>query len=476
MIMDILVFILPFIVGSATIVALLPEYSLSGAGLILTGCLGAGIGLGITSSTAFLWLALFTHPGGHYLIAELCLSVVLVLIAIYRFHYAKNSIKTDPALSQNSNTGRIGWLRSIFLILIIAFVFSFILKAYFERPYGAYDAWAIWNYRARWLFRGGSHWAYAFSYTNAADSPDYPLLVTGSVFRMWSLLGTDHVAIPITVAGVLAVGSILIIFSSLAMLRGENQGYLAAIFMFITTQFLNVATYQYGDAPLAFFILGTVILFSLKDHYPRISNRLLFLAGLTVSCAAWTKNEGLLFLVLVILIRFIGEMRQKGWYVSIKEFLIFCLGMSFILSTLIYFKLNFALGNDLINQENLKKSGAYLFDIDRYLEVLVGIAKKIFIFNDHIVILLIVYVLISGLAGSSFSKKKLASHVLLMLLMLGGYSFSYFISPHDLIWHMGSSLRRLLVQLWPTWVFLCFYCVKGPEKTPLVWGSIFKAD
>ena len=462
--MDLLIVILPFIVGSATIVALFPEYSLSGAGLILTGCLGAGIGFGITSAAAFLWLALFTHPGGHYLIAELCLSVVLVLIAIYRFSYSKNTITRNPASSHNSYIGRIGWLKNIFLILLIAFVASFILKAYFERPHGAHDAWAIWNYRARWLFRGGSQWTYAFSYMNAADSPDYPLLVTGSVFRMWSLLGTDHVAIPIMVAGVLTVGSILIIFSSLAILRGENQGYLAAIFMFITTQFLNVATYQYGDAPLAFFILGTVILFSLKDHYPRLSNRLLFLAGLTVSCAAWTKNEGLLFLVLVILIRFIGEIRQKDWSVSIKEFLIFSLGMSFILSTLIYFKLNFALANDLVNQDNLKKSMAYLFDLDRYLAVLSGITKKIFVFNDHIVILLIVYVLISGFARSSFVKKKLVSHVLLMVLMLGGYSFSYFISPHDLTWHMGSSLRRLLVQLWPTWVFLCFYCVKGPEK------------
>jgi hypothetical protein len=78
--------------------------------------------------------------------------------------------------------------------------------------------------------------------------------------------------------------------------------------------------------------------------------------------------------------------------------------------------------------------------------------------------LLIVYFLISGVDRYSFVKKGIASHVLLMLLMLGGYFFSYFISPHNIEWHMGSSLRRLIVQLWPTWVFLFFYCVKGPEK------------
>ena len=462
--MDLLVFILPFIAGSAIIVALFPEYCRSGACLILTGSIGAGIGLGLTSATAFLWLAWFDHPGGYYLIAELCLSVFLVLLAIYRFRYAKNTIKLDQASPYRATISQVAWLKKIFLFLLIAFVASFILKAYFDRPHGAHDAWAIWNYRARWLFKGGSNWTHAFTYLNAADSPDYPLLVTGSVFRMWSMLGTDHVAIPIMVAGVLAVGSILIIFSSIGILRGENQGYLAAIFMFLTTQFLNVATYQYGDAPLSFYILSTIVLFSLKDHYPNLSCRLLFLAGLTASCAAWTKNEGLLFLVLIILIRFIGEIRRHNWFRIFNQFFSFFLGMSFVLSTLIYFKLRFAIQNDLVNKTNLSKLGVYLLDIDRYFEVLSGITKKIFTFNDHIFILLIVYFLISGVARSSFVKKGVASHILLMLLMLGGYAFSFFISPHDLAWHMGSSLRRLLVQLWPTWVFIAFYCVKGPEK------------
>ena len=58
---------------------------------------------------------------------------------------------------------------------------------------------------------------------------------------------------------------LLILFSSLALLPGRNQGYLAAIFLFVSTQFFNIGTYQYADVPLAFFILSTVILFSLKD-------------------------------------------------------------------------------------------------------------------------------------------------------------------------------------------------------------------
>lgn len=462
--MDILAIILPFIAGSAIIVALFPEYCLSGVCMILAGSLGAGIGLGITSATAFLWLAWFDHPGGYYLIAELFLSVFLVFLAIYRFHIAKDTNNINQSSPYRAPIVQPGWLKAIFLFLLIAFVSSFILKAYFDRPHGAHDAWAIWNYRARWLFKGGSHWTHAFTYLNAADSPDYPLLVTGSVFRMWSIIGADYVAIPIIVAGVLAVGSILIIFSAICILRGKNQGYLAAIFMFLSTQFLNVATYQYGDVPLAFYILSTIVLFSLKDHFPNLSLRLIFLAGLTTSCAAWTKNEGILFLVLIIFIQFIGEIRRHNWSKILAQFLYFFMGMSFVGSTLIYFKLRFAMKNDLVNKTNLSNLSVYLLDMDRYLEVLLGIAKKILIFNDHIIILLIVLILITGVDRSSFVNKVVASHILLMLLMLGGYAFSFFISPHDLNWHMGSSLRRLIVQLWPAWVFIAFYWVKSLHK------------
>ncbi len=207
-----------------------------------------------------------------------------------------------------------------------------------------------------------------------------------------------------------------------------------------------------------------MVLFSLQDHYPDLSERLLSLAGLTTACAAWTKNEGLLFLVLVIFIRFISRIRRNNGLEVLKQLLYFTLGMSPIFLALIYFKVNFAIANDLVNQTNLMKLGDYLFDVNRYGTVLFGICKKILTFNDHIFILSIVYLVLSGIDRSAFLLKGVKSHLWILVLMLVGYFFSFFISPHNLEWHMGSSLRRLLVQLWPTWVFLCFYCARGPER------------
>jgi hypothetical protein len=468
--MELPAFISPFLIGSSIIVILFPKYRLWGVWLVLTISLGAGLGLGITSSTIFLWLALIGPPDSYYFAAELSLAVILSLFAFYRVHYSADSTQKGSGLNCETIPGTIVWLRSIFLFLMLISVGSFLLKTFFHDPHGVWDAVDTWNYRARWLFRGGPHWSYAFS-LRAKDGLDYPLLITASVFRMWQILGKDPIAIPILIAGIFTFGSFLILFSSLALLRGRNQGYLAAIFLFVSTQFLNIGTYQYADVPLAFFILSTVILFSLKDRYPEISSPIVFLAGLTVSCAVWTKNEGQLFLALVILVYFIGQLAKKEGSKTLKEFIGFTLGLAPVLATLFYFKLNFALENAHINTSTLKQLGTYLVDIDRYIIVGTRCINKFFTFNDGIVWLMAGYFFFSGLDRSGRIKKRILSPAILLLLMMCGYFFVYVIypgNPRDLL---STSLRRIVIQLWPTWVFLFFYCVQGPEKNAVIPGN-----
>jgi hypothetical protein len=211
--------------------------------------------------------------------------------------------------------------------------------------------------------------------------------------------------------------------------------------------------------------MSTVALFALKDRFPAISLQTIILIGFTAACAAWTKNEGLVFFLLVILVRFIGPIGKRNWSNWVKEFSGFLLGMLPIMGTLLYFKVNFAPRNDMINIPTLKATIAHLWDLDRYLYVLTEMLKKAYFFNDKIVILMAVYFLISGIDRSGKVKKHLFSHVILLLLMLCGYLVAYVITPYDLGWHIDSSLRRLFIQLWPAWVFLFFYSVRGPEQS-----------
>ena len=461
--MDLPAFIAPLIIGSSIIAILFPTQRLQGVWLVLTISLGAGLGLGITSATIFLWLTLIGSPDSYYFAAELSLAVMLVFFAYYRTQYSADPTQKKSGLCFETDPATINWLRNIFLFLILISLGSFLLKTFLQDPHGKWDAVDTWNFRARWLFRGGGDWSYAFS-LRAMDGLDYPLLITASVFRMWQILGKDPIVIPIFIAGIFTFGSVLVLFSSLALLRGKNQGYLAATFLLLSTQFLNIGTYQYADVPLAFFILSTVFLFGLKDCYPQHSTPIVFLAGLTVACAAWTKNEGQLFLALVIFVYFVGRLRKNEWSRTLKEFIGFMLGLAPVLGTLIYFKLNFALENTHIRANPLKQLGTYLFDIDRYIIVSTRCINKFLTFNDGILWLMAGYILFSGLDRTDLIKKRILSPTILLLLMMCGYFFIYIIYPGNPIDLLSASLRRIIIQLWLTWVFLFFYCVKGPEK------------
>jgi hypothetical protein len=461
--MELPAFISPFLIGASILAILFPTCKLRGAWLIMTICLGTGLGLGITSSTIFLWLALIGFPDSYYFAAELSLALLLSFWAYYRIQYSADNSQKKSRINFEANSETIIWLRNIFLFLILISVMSFLLKTFWQDPHGKWDAVDTWNFRARWMFRGGADWTYAFS-LRAKDGLDYPLLLTVSVFRMWLIVGKELIAIPIFIAGIFTFGSFLLLFSSLALLRGRNQGYLAALFLLVSTQFLNIGTYQYADVPLAFFILSSVFLFCLNGHYPELSYPIVFVAGLAVSCAAWTKNEGQLFLALVILVYFIGRLRKNIRYRVIKEFIVFTLGLVPILGTLIFFKLNFALENAHIRANPIRQLKTFLVDIDRYIVVGAEWINILLTFNDGIVWLMAAYLLFSGVERSIFIKKRILPPTILLLLMMGGYFFVYIIYPGNPIDLLSTSLRRVMIQLWLTWVYLFFYFVRGPEK------------
>ena len=129
--MDLLAYILPALIGAATVIAVCPEFTAQGISWLFAGCIGAGIGLGVTSSTAFCWLTVFDQPGVNYLIAEFALFIILALAAAIRIRNTGYSIAMDSPLQKLQPPDGIRWLKHIFILLLIAFVAAFLLKAYF---------------------------------------------------------------------------------------------------------------------------------------------------------------------------------------------------------------------------------------------------------------------------------------------------------------------------------------------------------
>src|SRR5581483_2604110 len=77
------------------------------------------------------------------------------------------------------------WRLPVICLLLasaLGMAFSYWIVRIERSPHGDYDAMAIWNSHARYLYRAGPHWQRAMRNT---FHPDYPLLVPATTARLW---------------------------------------------------------------------------------------------------------------------------------------------------------------------------------------------------------------------------------------------------------------------------------------------------
>jgi hypothetical protein len=101
-----------------------------------------------------------------------------------------------------------------------------------------------------------------------------------------------------------------------------------------------------------------------------------------------------------------------------------------------------------------------LFDFARYREVVGIMAHYARAFGGDNgpspAWLLIPSVILVGSGIRREARSSLASMVTLIGLMIVGYSLVYQITPHPLDWHIWTSFDRLMIQLWPAFLFTFF--------------------
>jgi len=337
-----------------------------------------------------------------------------------------------------------------------------------QNPHGQFDAYAIWNLRARFLYRGGQYWR-NFTYMTKTHS-DYPLFLPASIARSWEFIGRETQLIPSAIGLLFTFAIIGIVVASISRFRGERQGLLAGLILLGTPFLIGLGASQYADVPLSFFFVATVALLFLHAESPS-QMHFLILAGMAAAFSAWTKNEGILFLVLLFLLHFVVTTLVKGRKSWGSEVVALLMGAVPVSVVIFIYKVCLASSNDVIAAQGLGFTAHKLLDISRYGLILSRFMRELFWFGgwSHtfgIVMppLLFFYFL---LLGASVKKKDLAATsiaVLLPVFMMIGYFFVYIVSPHDLVWHLDSSLNRLLLQLWPLAIFAYFAIVQAPEQ------------
>src|SRR5690349_5395388 len=135
--------IVSFAIGLLIISVAWPGHISFGAVLLMRMSLAFGLGIGVSSSLYFVWLAIVGPDVGGFSAVEIVILCALMMF-LYRGRFQKieNFDADRPPPAAHSKIYRaITIAFSALLAIVVALEFWLVVLA----PHGAWDAWAIWN-------------------------------------------------------------------------------------------------------------------------------------------------------------------------------------------------------------------------------------------------------------------------------------------------------------------------------------------
>ena len=211
--------VMTFSVGYVCLRILWPTAGVLRGELLTELCLAFGLGIGISSCLLFVCLLVSSNWGPWLFCAEgaILFLGVLFLLRFGRSHEraARHSYK-HPELEI---VPKLHLFRSLVYAATVLSLAVFLMYS-LDARHGEYDGWEIWNMRARFLFRGGSHWTDGFTNLLDYSHPDYPLLLPASIARSWLYSGVETQITPITIA-------LAFTFGTVAWLGCDTQSHIA---------------------------------------------------------------------------------------------------------------------------------------------------------------------------------------------------------------------------------------------------------
>jgi hypothetical protein len=189
------------------------------------------------------------------------------------------------------------------------------------------------------------------------------------------------------------------------------------------------------------------------------------LAGLSAGLAAWTKHEGILFLAILSALWVLSRWRRRTR--ALNEAMRFTAGAAVPLITLIFFKIFFAAPTGLIEENTGGSITTKLLDAARHTQIILATAPRLVNWGGWTWPVVLPLLLVWSTLSVNRSVGRRSTEVWItfgvVILMMAGYYLAYAISPYDLAWHIETSIDRVMVQLWPTFLLGCFM---SPKERP----------
>ncbi len=424
------------------------------AAVLLHAALGTGAGMGLTS-VIFLLLDV---NGAASPAAIFSIDIILAAGLGWRWFQMRSGHNAAASSDVTGPGFRWTWLLALAFGLALPISGGRLVQMAAALPVGDWDAWAIWNLRAKFLAGPGADWRYAISPLLNNSHPDYPLLLPAFVARVWKAAGTMDTIVPVVTALLFFAALLALLVSAVALLRGAASALLAGLVILSTTSLLLWAPAQYADIPLAFYYLSAIALIFLGASPMAGGRKALLWAGLCASFAAWTKNEGIAFLVCIVGVfigftfwrRRTGAASRVGWLLA---------GAAPGVLLTLWFKFFLAPAVDPLVTQSV--SGlARLHDFSRYAQIASGFFTNLLNLGSGLTHPLILLAILAVLLRWQIEERyKLPCLVLVFL----SYCLVYLITPNGLEWQVQSSFDRLILQVWPSFLLVFFVQLRSVQ-------------
>jgi hypothetical protein len=328
-------------------------------------------------------------------------------------------------------------------------------RAYSISPWGWWDAWCTWNARARHLYLAQGNWFEMLTRPEASWHSDYPPFLPLSVVGGWQAAGRMSDAVPIALSLTAYLGLCAGFYACLLRLEwlGRGPATAFAVLLSLTPEMVHGAARQCADIPLAFacFLAFMLLRTGLWDD-SRVHR---IVAGLALSVAACTKNEGAVLAAIIVGVVAWEARRRRVRTLSISALTDVAIGAVPLVVALAAFKLYCAPANDLFKHRTLADVAAAVSDLSRHRFVLKAMVME---YGEKGHWGDVGYCIAAVLGYRLLSSRRLSvgpAGIVAFASVLAYYAI-YIITPHDLAWHVRASLNRVFSQ---TFAFLLLWVV-----------------
>ncbi len=424
-----------------------------------------GVGFGLVSTVFFFWVFAGLPPPGGLALAGLAAALAIALAVPVYGRRDRQPVRKKAA--EGVGRGRraliaIVWLATAVGLGLLLLTFPRVADT---QPYGGWDAKAIWNVRALFLYRANGDLAEIYSGLEDGH-PDYPLLLPATLAAEYCLLGGEDLAIPQVTSLLFTLAAGAGLFLAVARTATPAVAGAAVAVYWATPAVWRWAFVQYADIPLSYCLLMAVL--TLSSQLEAEPSRRLppALAGVFLSLLAWIKNEGTVQAVLLaaafaVLYAGTGRPNKEGW----RRLRWIAAGAMPVLIALALFKIQWSpvnetarfLGGGLTKIMTPERWWIPGLAFWRQLAPWFGAATWGLLWPAV------------ALCAFGFRRRRAAGgrprrlFEAVLVLTLGLSFMAYVLTESDQQWHLDTSLKRLLLQLTPLAIA---WAVAGVGRSP----------